>query len=149
MSGEGCTILRHKFSAEITIEIRLLGVLVQLVLLTIRFRHDLSTLLALVVLSGAGDFMYVDPPYVPVSLTANFTSYAKESFGPAEQQELATRVAEAAGRGARVMLSNSDVPLVRDLYRPFTLHTVTARRAVNRDGSGRGPVNEVLVCAGL
>jgi len=57
MSGEGCTILRHKFSAEIAIEIRLLGVLVQLVLLTIRFRHDLSTLLALVVLSGAGDFM--------------------------------------------------------------------------------------------
>jgi len=99
--------------------------------------------------AGAGDFVYVDPPYVPVSATANFTSYAKESFGPAEQQELAAGVAAAAGRGARVMLSNSDVPFVRDLYRPFTLHSVRARRAVNRDGAGRGLVNEVLVCAGL
>ncbi|MDO8544747.1 MAG: DNA adenine methylase [Opitutaceae bacterium] len=96
----------------------------------------------------AGDFVYVDPPYVPVSLTANFTSYAKEDFGVAEQQELSAQVAAAARRGARLMLSNSDVPFVRNLYRGFTIHTVSARRAINRDGAKRGAVNEVLVCAG-
>lgn len=96
----------------------------------------------------AGDFVYVDPPYVPVSQTANFTSYAKEDFGIAEQQELAAQFAEAAQRGVRLMLSNSDVPVVREMYRGFTIHTVSARRAINRDGAKRGAVNEVLVCAG-
>ena len=95
-----------------------------------------------------GDFVYIDPPYVPVSQTANFTSYAKEDFGIAEQQELAALFADAAQRGVRMMLSNSDVPLVRELYRGFTRHTVSARRAINRDGAKRGAVNEVLVCAG-
>jgi DNA adenine methylase len=54
---------------------------------------------------------------------------------------------EAAQRGVRLMLSNSDLPFVRNLYRGFTIHTVSARRAINRDGAGRGAVNEVLVCA--
>jgi DNA adenine methylase len=96
----------------------------------------------------AGDFVYVDPPYVPVSLTSNFTSYAKEDFGTAEQQELAAQFAAAAQRGVRLMLSNSDVPFVRQLYKGFTIHTVSARRAINRDGDKRGAINELLVCAG-
>jgi DNA adenine methylase len=98
--------------------------------------------------ANAGDFAYVDPPYAPVSKTANFTSYAKEDFGPPEQQELAAVFTAAAKRGVRLMLSNSDVPLIRDLYHGFTIHTVSARRAINRDGAKRGAVNEVLVCAG-
>lgn len=96
----------------------------------------------------AGDFVYVDPPYVPMSQTANFTSYAKEDFGMAEQQELAAVVADAAQRGARLMLSNSDVPLVRQLYRGLSIHTVSARRAINSNGAKRGAISEVLVCAG-
>jgi DNA adenine methylase len=96
----------------------------------------------------AGDFAYVDPPYAPVSSTANFTSYAKEDFGPAEQQELAAVFAAAAKRGVRLMLSNSDVPFIRHLYQGFAIHTVSARRAINRDGAKRGAINEVLVCAG-
>ena len=95
-----------------------------------------------------GDFVYVDPPYVPVSLTANFTSYAKEDFGTAEQQERAAQFATAAQRGVRLMLSNSDVPFVRQLYRGFPIHTMSARRAINRDGAKRGAINEVLICAG-
>jgi len=95
-----------------------------------------------------GDWVYIDPPYVPVSQTANFTSYAKENFGTAEQQELAAQFSAAAQRGVGLMLSNSDVPLVRKLYSDFTLYTVSARRAINRDGSKRGAINEVLVYAG-
>ncbi len=55
-----------------------------------------------------GDFVYMDPPYYPLSPTASFTSYTKEDFGPEEQRELAALFADAARRGARLMLSNSD-----------------------------------------
>jgi DNA adenine methylase len=80
------------------------------------------------------DFVYVDPPYLPVSATANFTSYTKELFGKKEQSELARLFAEAAGRGARLML-----------YPGFKIETVKARRAVNCDGAKRGLVSEVIV----
>jgi DNA adenine methylase len=92
-----------------------------------------------------GDFAYIDPPYHPISLTASFTSYTKENFGAGEQQELATLFADADRRGVRLMLSNSDVTFVRNLYRGFKIHTVQARRAINCDGSKRGVVNEVVV----
>lgn len=95
-----------------------------------------------------GDFAYIDPPYYPISLTANFTSYTKEDFGVEEQNELHAVCATAAARGVRLMLSNSDTPFIRKLYRDFQVHTVQARRAINCDGSKRGAVNEVLVCAG-
>jgi DNA adenine methylase len=90
-------------------------------------------------------FVYVDPPYFPVSATANFTSYTKEEFGKAEQEELAALFADAARRGVHLMLSNSDTPFIRDLYKGFKLHTVKARRAVNCDGTKRGQVSEVIV----
>ena len=92
-----------------------------------------------------GDFAYIDPPYVPVSLTARFTSYAKEDFGVEEQNELHAVCASASARGVRLMLSNSDVPFIRRLYRDFHIQTVQARRAINCDGSKRGEVNEVVV----
>jgi DNA adenine methylase len=92
-----------------------------------------------------GDFVYVDPPYHPVSSTANFTSYTKETFGADEQEELAALFKLAAANGARIMLSNSDTPFIRELYKEFKIHTVQARRAINRDGSKRGEVNEVVV----
>jgi len=93
----------------------------------------------------SGDFAYVDPPYYPVSATASFTSYAKEDFGEGEQHELHAVFAEAARRGAHLMLSNSDTPFIRKLYCDFQIHTVQARRAINCDGSKRGAVNEVVV----
>jgi DNA adenine methylase len=91
------------------------------------------------------DFIYVDPPYYPVSQTANFTSYSKEEFGEGEQRELHAVFADAARRGVRVMLSNSDTPFIRRLYSDFQIHTVQARRMVNCDGTKRGAVNEVVV----
>jgi DNA adenine methylase len=92
-----------------------------------------------------GDFIYFDPPYEPVSTTANFTSYTSGSFGPSDQEELAGVYATLDSMGCRVMLSNSDTPFIRDLYRRFDVRTVLARRAINSKAERRGPVREVVV----
>jgi DNA adenine methylase len=95
--------------------------------------------------AAAGEFVYVDPPYYPVSATANFTSYTKEDFGKPEQEELAAIFADAARRGVSTMLSNSNTPFICGLYKGFKMETVKARRAVNCDGAKRGLIPEVLV----
>jgi DNA adenine methylase len=92
-----------------------------------------------------GDFVYVDPPYYPLSPTASFTSYTKEDFGAAQQEELAALFADAARRGVRLMLSNSDTDFIRKLYRGFDIKVVRARRAISCDGANRGKVNELVV----
>ncbi len=92
-----------------------------------------------------GDFFYLDPPYVPVSRTANFTSYAKQGFGLEDQQRLASFVRALVGRGCHVMLSNSDTPVVRELYEGLHIERVWARRAINSKTSRRGAVAEVII----
>jgi DNA adenine methylase len=91
-----------------------------------------------------GEFLYVDPPYFPLSRTSNFTSYTLEDFGLREQKELTKLVADACARGVQVMLSNSDTPETRELNSIFKLHRVQARRAVNCDGAKRGRVSELV-----
>ncbi len=95
--------------------------------------------------ANSGDFVYFDPPYHPLSRTANFTSYAREDFGEAEQHRLARVFAELDRRGCHVMLSNSDTPFVRELYQPYRVETVTARRAINSAKGKRGVITEVVV----
>jgi DNA adenine methylase len=95
----------------------------------------------------AGDFVYFDPPYDPVSKTASFTSYAKGGFGEAEQRALAAVFGELSQRGVMALLSNSMTPLVKKLYsdKAFRLETVYATRNVNSRADRRGKVAEVLV----
>ena len=93
----------------------------------------------------AGDFVYFDPPYVPLSRTANFTAYTQTSFGPAEQDTLAEVYAELDRRGCLVMLSNSDTPWVRQRYARFHIEDVRARRSINSKIDARGEVSEVVV----
>jgi|SRR5580698_4443532 DNA adenine methylase len=93
----------------------------------------------------AGDFVYFDPPYVPVSDTADFTSYVPGGFGPDQQRRLARVFAKLARRGVHAMLSNSDTPTVRELYRGFRIDAVLAARYINSRGSRRGKVGEVVV----
>jgi DNA adenine methylase len=93
----------------------------------------------------AGDFIYFDPPYQPVSETSRFTSYTRDSFGPSDQEELAEVFAALSRRGCMVMLSNSDCAFIRGLYRDFAIHAVPARRSINSKGDRRGPVSEVVV----
>jgi DNA adenine methylase len=92
-----------------------------------------------------GDFVYLDPPYEPLSRTANFTSYAQEGFSQEDQARLRDVFRELDRRGAKLMLSNSDVPLIRDLYRGYAIDVVMAPRAVNCDAKSRGPVRELVV----
>ncbi len=92
-----------------------------------------------------GDFVYFDPPYVPLSDTSDFTLYVPGGFGPEEQARLATVVDALTGAGVVVMLSNSDTPMVRELYARYRIDTVTAARSINSRASRRGKVREVVV----
>ena len=92
-----------------------------------------------------GDFVYFDPPYHPLSATANFTAYDRSGFGPDDQRQLRDVFAALGERGARAMLSNSDTPFVRELYDGFAIDQVHVARAVNSKASGRGKVAEVIV----
>ena len=93
----------------------------------------------------AGDFVYFDPPYHPLSPTANFTAYDRHGFGPDDQRHLRDVFAALGDRGVRAMLSNSDTPFIRDLYAGFRIDQVFVARAVNSKASGRGKVAEVIV----
>ena len=95
----------------------------------------------------AGDFVYFDPPYVPVSATADFTSYTADGFGAADQERLRDHARVLITRGVHVVLSNSNTPLVRALYdkKPFVLHEVQARRSVNSRTAKRGKVGELII----
>ncbi len=95
-----------------------------------------------------GDFIYFDPPYYPLSKTASFTSYVKESFLDNEQIELRDTFLELTKRGCFVMLSNSDAPFINKIYSGYKgvrINKVLAGRAINSKGSGRGKITEVLI----
>lgn len=92
-----------------------------------------------------GDVVYFDPPYVPLNATASFTSYTRDGFTLDDQKRLSICFRDLTQRGVRCLLSNSDVGVVRDLYRDFDIHAIPVRRPINSDGNARGFVQEVLV----
>jgi DNA adenine methylase len=95
----------------------------------------------------AGDFVYLDPPYQPLSKTSKFTSYTKEDFGSEEQTRLRDTFDRLAERGVAAVLSNSDHECIRELYsgRGYHFETVTMSRAINSVGSKRQPIAELLI----
>lgn len=95
-----------------------------------------------------GDFVYFDPPYDPVSKTANFTSYTKDAFGKEAQRHLASHARDLANKGVHVMLSNSDTPYIRELYEGFNIDVVQRSNTVSSKGSKRGKVDEVIITNG-
>ncbi len=92
-----------------------------------------------------GDFIYFDPPYHPLSKTSFFTSYTQGAFTSSDQEDLAEVYSILAGRGCRVMLSNSDCPFIRSLYEGFDIRSVSARRNINSKAEKRGRIGEVVV----
>lgn len=100
----------------------------------------------------AGDLVYFDPPYVPLTATARFTSYTRESFSEDDHRALHRTVLTLARNGCAVVLSNSTAPLVTELYdgsaarrAGLRAYRVAARRAINSAASGRGPVEEFII----
>jgi DNA adenine methylase len=95
-----------------------------------------------------GDFVYFDPPYEPVSSTANFTGYTKEGFGRKDQMQLADVFRKLVKKGCFVLLSNSDTPFIRELYsgHGFTVREVEdVKRAINCKASKRMGHKELLI----
>ena len=92
------------------------------------------------------DFVYFDPPYVPLSETSSFTSYTSRGFGHQEQKRLRDTARKLKKRGVRVLLSNSSAPSVRDLYAEgFDITEVSATRLVNSKATARGAIVELLI----
>lgn len=92
-----------------------------------------------------GDFVYLDPPYDPISDTASFTGYNFGRFGKEEQRRLKGVVDDLTRRGCMVLLSNSATDFIKGLYAEYEILHVEANRNINSVGTGRGKINEVLV----
>ncbi|HIU17409.1 MAG TPA: Dam family site-specific DNA-(adenine-N6)-methyltransferase [Candidatus Avidesulfovibrio excrementigallinarum] len=92
----------------------------------------------------AGDVVYCDPPYAPLSATANFTSYAGNVFGPKDQEELASLARRAYSQGATVVLSNHDTPQIRALYAGADILAFDVQRFISCKGQARGRAPELL-----
>lgn len=97
-------------------------------------------------------FAYFDPPYRPLSDTANFTSYAQDGFGDDDQVELAQFIDEVSDKGAAIVVSNSDPKNTNEsddffdeLYCKHVISRISANRMINSAGNGRGKVNELLI----
>lgn len=98
-------------------------------------------------------FVYIDPPYRPISETSGFTSYNSDVFDDNEQIRLSEFIDEINLSGAKIVLSNSDPKNVNeednffdDLYKNYKINRVEASRAINSKGDKRGKINELLIC---
>ena len=97
-------------------------------------------------LAREGDFVYLDPPYHPISKTSSFTKYTREDFTQEDQIELAQVFKDLDRKGCYVMLSNSNTEFIRDLYRDFEIIELSANRSINCRAEGRGKEKvEILV----
>jgi DNA adenine methylase len=95
--------------------------------------------------ASEGDFVYFDPPYQPLTKTSSFTTYSRNGFKEEDQERLSETFRDLAGRGVYVMLSNSDTPLIRKLYKDFKPERVYASRSINSKGNKRGKISELVV----
>ena len=91
-----------------------------------------------------GDFVYFDSPYVPESETANFTTYTSDGFTLADHERLAALFQKLDRVGAKIMLSNNDVQLVRELYKGYNIQSLDVKRMINRN-AGKRTGKEVLI----
>lgn len=97
-------------------------------------------------------FVYIDPPYRPLSETSSFTSYNKTEFGDEQQIQLSKFIECMSAKGAKILASNSDPKntdendnFFDDIYKNFHITRVKASRMINSKGSGRGSLNELLI----
>jgi DNA adenine methylase len=96
-------------------------------------------------LAQKGDFLYFDPPYLPVSKYSDFKRYTKEFFYENDHIRLSKIFKELDRRGCYVMASNSNTELIHNLYKGFNIKTVLAKRLINKTASKRGAISELLI----
>lgn len=93
---------------------------------------------------GEQNFVYLDPPYVPINVTSNFTSYTSEGFNMEAQTTLMEESLKLVDQNNYVLISNSDTPVTRELYKDFIIIPVQATRRIGADATTRGTVGEIL-----
>lgn len=93
----------------------------------------------------AGDIVYFDPPYIPLTATSSFTSYTADGFSDNDQVKLRDLALDLTKNGVNVILSNSSAPRVAELYKEFRIISVSASRNISASTSGRARVNEYLI----
>lgn len=98
-----------------------------------------------VLAADPGDFVYLDPPYLPASPTASFSAYTAAGFSRADQENLARVARDLVSIGASVLISNADTPTAHEIYAGLHVRSVSARRSCSAKTSGRASVSEVLV----
>ncbi|HEY9770750.1 MAG TPA: DNA adenine methylase [Coleofasciculaceae cyanobacterium] len=94
---------------------------------------------------GEDDFVYFDPPYAPLNATSNFTGYSLQGFDAQMQLSLRDLCDRLDDLGVRFMVSNSNTPLILDLYKDYKIELVYAARAINSQANKRGKIPEVIV----
>ena len=94
-----------------------------------------------------GDFVYLDPPYLPLSVTSSFTAYTSGGFGKEDHERLMKAALEWKMGGVHVVISNSAAPFIRELYSgpEWEVIEVQAARSVNSKGAGRGKIAELMI----
>lgn len=92
-----------------------------------------------------GAFVYLDPPYMPLSDSSSFTGYTLDGFSEDDQKRLKMLCDKLSERGVKFLLSNSTAPLILDLYKDYKIEYVNAKRNINSVGEGRGEIKEVLI----
>lgn len=90
-------------------------------------------------------FVYLDPPYHPISESSNFTGYVQGGWNMYDQIDLKTACDELNKKGVKFLLSNSSADFIKDLYKDYKITIVKANRAINSNGADRGEVDEVLI----
>lgn len=96
-------------------------------------------------LADENSFVYLDPPYHPISEGSNFTGYVQGGFNMYDQVDLRVACDELNKKGIKFLLSNSASPFILDQYKDYNIEIVKAKRAINSNGSKRGDVDEVLI----
>ena len=91
-------------------------------------------------------FVYLDPPYHPISESSSFTGYIQGGWNIYDQIDLKSACDDLTKRGIKFLLSNSSTDFIRDLYKDYRINIVKANRAINSNGADRGEVDEVLIC---
>lgn len=91
-----------------------------------------------------GDVVFFDPPYVPASATSNFTSYSADGFSFAQQTELVTLAHDLSSRGIKVVITNSDCEITRELYEGAEITSISVSRTISANAESRKKAEEII-----